>query len=285
MSSSQAGPVVVGYDGSETANTALTWAAREAALRGRPLAVLRVFEWQWPENSLAGPSAMSAAAVDEQAIRRSAEVELDEAADRLHDTWPDVPITTKALDGYPAITLAAAARELEAEQIVIGRTEHLPMERLLVGSTASELAHDSFCPLVVVHADSAGVNFDRRGPVALGATGSGALSRATLFGLDFARRHRLPALAVHAVSSRSSDVDSEIDTWRRVHPELTIERLDVADKPQHALVDCAENAALLVVGSHGRGVVRRALQGSVSHHVLHNARCTVALVRDHAPVA
>ena len=44
-------------------------------------------------------------------------------------------------------------------------------------------------------------------------------------------------------------------------------------------VAAEERADLIVVGSHGKGVIRRALLGSVSYHVLHHAPCPVLVVR------
>ncbi|MFH7594133.1 universal stress protein [Streptomyces racemochromogenes] len=62
------------------------------------------------------------------------------------------------------------------------------------------------------------------------------------------------------------------------------ERL-VRGHPADVLVDAAEGADVLVVGSRGRGGFRRALLGSVSQQVALHAPCPVTIVRPDAPVA
>jgi nucleotide-binding universal stress UspA family protein len=67
--------------------------------------------------------------------------------------------------------------------------------------------------------------------------------------------------------------------WREKFPEVEVQELVVPGHPISVLSAAAEEARLLVVGSHGRGSIRSLVLGSVSHGVLHHARGAVAVVR------
>jgi nucleotide-binding universal stress UspA family protein len=58
-------------------------------------------------------------------------------------------------------------------------------------------------------------------------------------------------------------------------------RLRMSKRPDKAIVSVSEDmgAGLIVVGSRGRGVLRRALLGSISDRVVRRARCPVLVVR------
>src|SRR6202167_5281613 len=55
--------------------------------------------------------------------------------------------------------------------------------------------------------------------------------------------------------------------------------LVVNGHPAQALIDAADGADLLVVGSRGHGSFAEALLGSVSQHCVHHAYCPVRVIR------
>ena len=71
--------------------------------------------------------------------------------------------------------------------------------------------------------------------------------------------------AINAVVDPTSDV--------RVRPMV------VQGNPVQVLMDAAQGADLLVVGSRGHGGFTGALLGSVSQHCVHHAHCPVVVVR------
>lgn len=62
---------------------------------------------------------------------------------------------------------------------------------------------------------------------------------------------------------------------------LTTEHLVELGEPGPTICEVAEREGvdLVVVGSHGHGILQRVLMGSVSTHVLHHAPCPVLVVR------
>jgi len=64
---------------------------------------------------------------------------------------------------------------------------------------------------------------------------------------------------------------------------IEIERRVVEGAPARVLMEAAEDAALLVVGSRGLGGFGRLLLGSVGQQCAQHAPCPVVIVRDSTP--
>jgi nucleotide-binding universal stress UspA family protein len=63
------------------------------------------------------------------------------------------------------------------------------------------------------------------------------------------------------------------------HPELVVHQVVRAVDPRQALLDVSDEAALIVVGSRGRGHVLSVVLGSVSEEVAGRATCPVVVIR------
>eukprot|EP00294_Goniomonas_avonlea_P014805 CAMPEP_0114547770 /NCGR_PEP_ID=MMETSP0114-20121206/4633_1 /TAXON_ID=31324 /ORGANISM="Goniomonas sp, Strain m" /LENGTH=151 /DNA_ID=CAMNT_0001732331 /DNA_START=202 /DNA_END=657 /DNA_ORIENTATION=- len=62
---------------------------------------------------------------------------------------------------------------------------------------------------------------------------------------------------------------------------VTCEEVVKTGDPRDLILEVAEQskACLIMIGSRGMGVLKRALMGSVSTHVVHHAHCPVTVVR------
>lgn len=74
-------------------------------------------------------------------------------------------------------------------------------------------------------------------------------------------------------------LDKAVAQARPVQPEVEVRTRVLEQNPARALLDTAEGADLLVVGSRGHGGFVGVLLGSVSQHCVHHAPCPVVVVR------
>lgn len=61
-----------------------------------------------------------------------------------------IPVAAKLLRGHPADAILEAADGFDADLIVLGKRHHSALERLLVGSVASEVVERCGCPTLLV---------------------------------------------------------------------------------------------------------------------------------------
>jgi nucleotide-binding universal stress UspA family protein len=283
------GKVVVGFDGSETADRALQWGAAEAALRGRGLLLVHAV---LPPVTTGGLGVGLPPSLDliEQ-IEAQAKDQLDEVA----AGFPDIDVTTVVSIGAPSAVLLEASES--ADIVVVGSRGRGGFAGLLLGSVGAQVAAHSQCPVAVIRPTTV-----TGGPaVVVGIDGSPAAEAALSFAFDAASRHDWKVVAVHAWDVPAYDLlivpngpvpvpltdvaDDEVRLtaetlagFRDEYPDVDVEEQLVRGPAVQSLVAAAERASLLVVGTHGHGPAIGALLGSVSNGVLHKSTVPVVVV-------
>jgi len=137
--------IVIGIDGSETANEALRVAADEARLHDARLRIVVV----WQLSSLMYGSGY--AAFDEDtlnAVRDRAQRIADKARAMVAELAPTVECDAAVLEGQPADALLGASKD--ADLIVVGSRGLGGFKRLMLGSVSDQVVHHAPCPVLVV---------------------------------------------------------------------------------------------------------------------------------------
>lgn len=117
------------------------------------------------------------------------------------------------------------------------------------------------------------------GSVVVGVDGSDHADRALRWAVEqTSLEHRLLTVVAVADTARSL-VDDAVAAARQLKPEVSVVGSAVSGDPRQVLIDLSAQAHLLVVGSRGRGAVRRMLLGSVSSTVSAHAACPVIVCR------
>ena len=282
-------PVVVGVDGSGSADRAVEWAAAEAARRGVALRLVSAFSWTTSDHPVGhdGRVAQYRDQLLEAARRR-----LSRAARIAEDTSPGTETAPQVEIGAPIEVLGSEARR--AQLLVLGDRGLGGVAGLVLGSVAVALAARGACPVVIVRGETRNTD----GPVVVGIDESTVSEAALRFAFAAAAVRGAELVALHAWSPTAIDkaleplmdwdsvankedaaIAERLSGWGQKYPQVTLRRSVVRDGAARALVDASRGAQLVVVGSRGRGTAAGLLLGSVSHGVLHAAHCPVAIVR------
>ncbi|MDG4759228.1 universal stress protein [Micromonospora sp. WMMD710] len=279
--------ILVGYDGSTDASTALNWALEEARHSGQPVRLAYVFEWLTVAGWV-GPGVAPGVWPDDTA-RRQVEDLVRKAAGDAAAANPGLTVTGEVYDGPPALVLQE--RSAEAGMLVLGSRGHGGFGGLLAGSTAVAVAAHAHCPVVVVRDGAVAATTDAPpGPVAVGVDGSEPSLVALGFAAERAAQRQVPLRVLHAwtpgpnaeagVPDERASVEEALEPWRRTFSELSISVDLVAGSPAAMLIEASRDARLVVVGTRGRGGLAGMLLGSVSQQLIQHAHCPVAVVRE-----
>ncbi len=275
--------ILVGYDGSPDGRRALDWAVEATRQRRLPLHVLIA----GGSGSHLPPEQQGTYAQRIAGLEREAEQVVTAAL----GTGTSTAISAAA--AAPALLQAAEG----ASMIVLGAQGHGRITGALVGSVSQHVSRHAPCPVVVVRHQ----HTPESTRVVVGVDGSADSSAAVAFAFDHASRtaaalqvvygfrpHVLPPGEVGVTAYRGLVDEIAVGErllaevvagWSEKYPDVQVSSEAVPVPPARALTDASDRAALVVLGSRGRGAFSGLLLGSVSQDVLHRAHCPVAIVR------
>ena len=287
-------PVVVGFDASDGARTALDWAVDEAQRQMRPLHL--VFARPVPVRPAApGYSFVEdgyLAGLDDEQAERVMRTGLD----RVRELAPQLEVVASTPTGRASAVLVDASDD--ASCVVVGARGRGALATALLGSTSVDVAAAARCPVVVVRelptpaATPARVVVGSDGSELSAAAIGEAFAQADARDLDLTvvqawyldtSTGGLAALNVDSVRREVAQAERAVAAvavagWREKYPDVRVHVHVLQAHPAQALVEHSKGAELVVVGSRGRGGFRGLLLGSISQGVLHHAHCPVMVV-------
>jgi nucleotide-binding universal stress UspA family protein len=204
--------------------------------------------------------------------------------------------------GNPARTLVQAARQADADLIVLGNHGKRPARDALAGTIAARVLSEHQCPVLIVKRMPRGTY--RKVLLALDRSVSSAVALRAAEALIL--KDGMRATVVHAfeppyeqmlisAGSSANAISLYAEVWKRAAGRVLLELLDAASndfsryeliledaRPASAVRRIAARMQpdLLVMGTRGDGGIRRTLLGSVANRILAAANTDVLIVPD-----
>lgn len=281
--------IVVGYDGSDPAKTALQFAADRAGPDGEVVIAHALVvatppaEW-WDARVYAGIVESANAAAE-----RMLAAARDDFSGAGH-------VRTQLATGAAPYALEEIAAGCDADEIVVG-ARGLGRVSAILGSVSHALLHAAKRPVIVVSPGHSTRQPDHRA-VVVGYDGSGPSKAALAYAIDrLAGRRLYVVCAAEPVRDRlgrpymQQALDSALgrarscaaDAARTIPPHIEFETEILEDPPADALLRVAEvrSPDEIIVGSRGFGPLRGSL-GSTSHDLIRRAPCPVVVISEQA---
>jgi nucleotide-binding universal stress UspA family protein len=268
--------VIVGFDGSRRAESALDWVTDRAHRHPVLLDIVAVAHMFASDRS-------------------EVQERLEEAEARMRARMPDAPVESHLLDGTMPGTLVNAARDADLLVVGIDR-EHHPVRTALKGWMPLRVAmraQRSTCLVPGGWSPSdgpvfVGVDEDTSDKALRFAANEAAETRSTLRVVHAWSEERAPARGSTAVLT-AARVHAEhgvllrhaAERAREGHRGLHVETdLIYEDDPANVLRSLAADGSLVVLGTHGRGLLSGAMAGSVAQSLVWDVRSPVCIIPD-----
>ena len=291
------GPILAATDFSETAATAVQWAAELARQQGTRLELVHAVTV--PPSM---PDYTPAPNLDFTAdVRRAAEDRLGNLVNELRDAGIEAGAYIDA--GTPSQVILDRAEATAAAALVVGTRGLTGLRHLLLGSTTERVIHGARCPVLTVHPEDRGRHRPLRTilvPTDFSKDADLAIATAHRLLAPIAQDARL--ILLHAFNlpieytaygpiptSVNYLKDTGLEAERRLYEMarrlqregLTVETAAREGDPAHVIAAEAEarGADLVAMGTHGHGRLRYLLMGSTAERAIQHAPCPVMTIR------
>jgi nucleotide-binding universal stress UspA family protein len=266
--------IVLGYDGSPAAVSALNWTAARAA---RGLAKVDVVLVVSPFTT----------------DRTRGLEHLGVAETFLLERLPSLEVELHRLEGAVTESIAEAAED--ADLVVIGINPGHPIRAAAAGWTPLRLSTRATAPVCMIPPGwiqgddpvTVGVASDDSSGDALTFAATEAVRTST--GLRLVHSWLMPTPDFNGSTAVVASSDAVIEDHRNLlenavqqvaemHPTLSIQSELIRDSRSAALLRFEGRSSLIVIGSHRRGVLIGSLLGSVGREIMWQAECPICVV-------
>lgn len=141
--------ILVTLDGSASSEAVIPHAVGVATMTRSEITLLRVVDPNGPDWGERGSIGRApSGAVSNSLPVEQAQAYLDKIAAQLHRS--EIAVHIEIRQGQPAKQIVAAARELEADVIAMATHSRRGINRLMFGSVAEAVLHESSLPVLLV---------------------------------------------------------------------------------------------------------------------------------------